>query len=328
MMMPSGKTPLVTVITVTYNSAKYVRDAIESVLHQNYEDIEYIIGDDHSTDDTWDIIGTYKDDRIRAYRNPSNMREYPNRNKALSMASGKYVVFIDGDDMIYPHGLMYMVTMLEAFPDSALAIVGYECNHIIYPMEITPEEIYKFQFFGRGFLSSSMVGNLFRTSVLKDLGGFPTNLVFGDYYIRLKICQRYNCLIINGNPVWARDTPGQASSYVFTTKGYIETLTLNREFIGSPDCPLNPSDQEKALRNIFRPTARKIVKSLLKLKWQDAGMIMRSLGWKLSDVNSYLFSPQDFSYKNKYNSTHLLRMDLSKNPFSKNHKSIGNGSSK
>lgn len=318
--MSAATAPLVTVITVTYNSAKYVRDAIESVLYQNYSNIEYIIGDDCSTDDTWDIIGEYQDERIKAYRNPSNMREYPNRNKALSMASGKYVLFIDGDDMVLAHGLTYMVTMLEAFPDAAMAIVGYDCNHFIYPLEFTPAEIYKFQFFGRGFLSFSMVGNLFRTSALKEQGGFPTNVISGDYYMRLKICLRHKCLIIGGNPVWGRATPGQASSNVGTPKGYTELLLMNRDIIQDPLCPLNEGDRKQALANIFRPAARRIVKDLLKLQWGRCMSLIRTLGWSWADVKKYFGAAQDHSYMSEYNSTNLLKMDLARNPYSANYK--------
>lgn len=308
--------PLVTVITVTYNSAKYVRDAIESVLYQNYSNIEYIIGDDCSTDDTWDIVGKYQDGRIRAYRNPSNLREYPNRNKALSMASGKYVLFIDGDDMVMAHGLTYMVTMLEAFPDAAMAIVGYDCNHFIYPLEFTSEEIYKSQFFGRGFLGYSMAGNLFRTSVIKEQGGFPTNVISGDYYVRLKIGMRHKCLIIGGNPVWARSTPGQASSNVGTRKGYMELLLMNRDFIRDTLCPLNEGDRWQALANILRPAARLIVKDFIRLQWGRSMTLMRALGWGWKDIRKYIGAVRDHSYMSEYNSTNLLKMDLSRNPFS------------
>lgn len=312
--------PLITVITVTYNSAKYVRDAIESVLHQNYTNIEYIIGDDCSSDDTWDIIGEYRDERIKAYRNPSNMREYPNRNKALSMASGKYVLFIDGDDMVLAHGLTYMVTMLEAFPDAGMAIVGYDCNYFIYPLEFTPEEIYKFQFMGHGFLGYSMVGNLFRTAVLKEQGGFPTHVISGDYYIRLKICLHHKCLIIGGNPVWARATPGQASSNVGTSKGFTELLLMNRDVIQDPLCPLNDGDRRQALANVLRPAARRIVKDLLKLQWMRSITLSRALGWGWTDITKYFGATQDHSYMSEHNSTNLLKMDLARNPFSNNYK--------
>lgn len=312
--------PLVTVITVTYNSANYVRDAIESVLYQNYSNIEYIIGDDCSTDGTWDIIEEYQDERIKAYRNPSNMREYPNRNKALSMASGKYVLFIDGDDMVLAHGLAYMVTMLEAFPDAAMAIVGYDCNHFIYPLEFTPAEIYKFQFFGRGFLGYSMVGNLFRTLALKEQHGFPTNLISGDYYMRLKICLRHKCLIIGGNPVWARSTPGQASSNVGTLRGYTELLLMNRDIIQEPLCPLNERDRKQALANVLRPAARRIVKDLLGFHWKRSIALARALGWGWRDIKKYFGAAQDHSYMSEFNSTTLLKMDLARNPFSTSYK--------
>ena len=112
--------PLVTIITVTYNSSKYVRDAIEGVLAQTYTNIEYIIGDDCSTDDTWSIIREYKDPRIKAYRNETNLGEYPNRNKAILMSTGEYLLFIDGDDYIYPHGLSYYVDLITKYPQAAI----------------------------------------------------------------------------------------------------------------------------------------------------------------------------------------------------------------
>ena len=92
--------PLVSVITVTYNSEAYVRDAIESILASSYVNFELLIQDDQSVDSTWTIIGEYKDTRIKAVRNEVNIGEYPNRNRALERVTGKYVLFIDGDDMI------------------------------------------------------------------------------------------------------------------------------------------------------------------------------------------------------------------------------------
>jgi glycosyltransferase involved in cell wall biosynthesis len=61
--------PVVTVITVTYNSGKYVRATIKSVLAQDYPNIEYIIADDCSKDNSWAIIHEFKDSRIKTFRN-------------------------------------------------------------------------------------------------------------------------------------------------------------------------------------------------------------------------------------------------------------------
>ena len=312
--------PLVTVITVTYNAARYVRDAVESVLSQQYANIEYIIGDDCSTDNTWDIVNEYRDSRIKSYRNQTNLREYANRNKALEMSTGKYILFIDGDDLVYPHGLSYMVTMLEAFPESALAIVGYDCPQYIYPLEFTPEEIYKFQFFSNGFLSYSMAGNLFHRSALKEQGWFPINFISGDYYVRLKICQKHKCLIIGGNPVWARATPGQASIAAGSEKGRAEIFLISKQFIEDPACPLNAHNRRQALYNTLQPAARTIVKNMLMLRWNEAISLKKELGWNWRDVRDYFSATPDRSYMSEYNATHLLKMDFNKNPYSINYK--------
>ncbi len=93
------------VITVSYNSARFIGHTINSVLNQTYKNFEYIILDDNSTDSTWQIIEGFKDERINAYRNPNNLGEYQNRNKAIEIASGKYIIFIDGDDYMYWNAL-------------------------------------------------------------------------------------------------------------------------------------------------------------------------------------------------------------------------------
>ena len=85
--------PFITVITVTYNSAKFVKQTIESVLAQSYKNLEYIIIDDCSTDNTWQLIQQYKDSRIIAFKNETNLREYSNRNKAIEIDKKGGILF-------------------------------------------------------------------------------------------------------------------------------------------------------------------------------------------------------------------------------------------
>ena len=114
--------PLISVLMVAYNSSKFIREAIESVLRQTYSNFELVIVDDHSSDNTWEIITSYNDARIRKYRNDSNLGEYPNRYKAISLAVGEYLIFIDGDDVVYPHGLQFMMHYAQEFQDCAMII--------------------------------------------------------------------------------------------------------------------------------------------------------------------------------------------------------------
>jgi len=89
---------LVSVIIPTYNSAKYISRAVESVLNQTYQDFEIIIIDDGSTDNTGEIVQSIKDDRI-TYIKQENAGPAAARNKGLEIAKGEYIAFLDADDM-------------------------------------------------------------------------------------------------------------------------------------------------------------------------------------------------------------------------------------
>jgi teichuronic acid biosynthesis glycosyltransferase TuaG len=92
---------LVSVIMLSYNHEKYVSDAIDSVLSQTFRDFECIIIDDCSKDNSKEIIRNYqrKDQRIRAFFHKTNMGIAPTKNDGLAEAKGKFIAFIDSDDI-------------------------------------------------------------------------------------------------------------------------------------------------------------------------------------------------------------------------------------
>lgn len=94
--------PTVSVCMPTYNQAKYLPEAIESVLRQTYADFELLIIDDYSTDGTADVISSYaaRDRRIRFIINDRNVGMVNNWNKCIEMASGEYIKFLFGDDIL------------------------------------------------------------------------------------------------------------------------------------------------------------------------------------------------------------------------------------
>jgi len=93
--------PKVSVITITYNRAKYLPEAIESVLAQTFTDWELLIIDDCSTDNTREVAEKYtaKDSRIKYFRNDVNLKISKSRNKGLELAQGKYIAMLDSDDI-------------------------------------------------------------------------------------------------------------------------------------------------------------------------------------------------------------------------------------
>jgi glycosyltransferase involved in cell wall biosynthesis len=90
--------PKISVILTSFNHEKYIREAIESVLVQTFIDFELIIWDDASTDQSWDIINSYSDTRIKAYRNEVNRRYVINR-AIIEVASGQYIAIHHSNDI-------------------------------------------------------------------------------------------------------------------------------------------------------------------------------------------------------------------------------------
>ena len=111
--VPEGK-PLVSIIVPTYNVEAYVREMLDSLLAQTFKKIEIICLDDGSTDRTPEIIASYqqKDSRIKLIRNENHRQAYE-RNRGIEMAEGKYVYFMDSDDILEPGCLSAIVGRAE-----------------------------------------------------------------------------------------------------------------------------------------------------------------------------------------------------------------------
>lgn len=116
--------PLVSVLLPTYHYARYLPEAIESVLAQDYPNLEIIISDDASPDGSADILRAYaaRDPRIRAVAHEQNLGMVANWNWCLQQARGTYVKYLFGDDRLAsPHAISRLVDLLESSPRASLA---------------------------------------------------------------------------------------------------------------------------------------------------------------------------------------------------------------
>src|SRR5579875_2494307 len=131
---------LVSVLMNAYNREDYIAAAIESVLASIYPQLELIIVDDCSKDSTVAIAKSYeaKDARVKVYVNEKNLGDYPNRNKAASYAQGKYIKYLDSDDIMYPHCLEVMVSSMEQFPEAGFGLCAKVDAQQPYPVMIAP----------------------------------------------------------------------------------------------------------------------------------------------------------------------------------------------
>ena len=116
--------PKISVLIPTYNYGRFLPEAIESVLAQEFQDFELLIVDDGSKDDTAEAVAPYcaRDKRVQFSVNAANLGMVNNWNHCLELARGEYIKFLFGDDKLcHPRALGKMLAMLESHPSAALA---------------------------------------------------------------------------------------------------------------------------------------------------------------------------------------------------------------
>ena len=177
----------VSVLMSAYNAEKYIAESIESILSQTFEDFEFIIIDDGSTDNTSQIIKSYNDYRIK-YHYHKNQGLSKSLNMGLALAEGEYIIKLDSDDIAYKERIAKQVSFMDSHPDYSLCGGGEdiisEDGEYIYTM-IPPSEdqdIRKEMEYKNSFVHSTMC---YRKE---------SALSFGGYYEDIKhFCEDY-CL--------------------------------------------------------------------------------------------------------------------------------------
>ena len=104
---------LVSIIMPSWNTAKFIGETIQSVKNQTYTNWELLIVDDCSTDNTDEIVASFKDDRIRYFHNEKNSGAALTRNKALREAKGEWIAFLDSDDLWAPTKLEHQINFMK-----------------------------------------------------------------------------------------------------------------------------------------------------------------------------------------------------------------------
>ena len=119
--------PLVSIITPLYNCEKYIEETILSVINQTYKNWEMIIVDDYSKDKGAEIVRKYRkiDSRIKLYKNEINQGVSFTRNRAIDLSLGKYIAFLDSDDLWKKEKLEKQISFMEE-NNIVLSYTGYE----------------------------------------------------------------------------------------------------------------------------------------------------------------------------------------------------------
>lgn len=282
--------PLVSVLMTVYTREKYIAEAIESILASTYQNWELIIVDDQSKDRSIEIAKEYekKDERIKVYVNEHNLGDYPNRNKAASYAQGKYLKYVDADDLIYPYGLEQLVYYMEQFPDAGYGLCSLEQDeNQIFPFQLSPIEAYKRHYIQKKSLfHKAPLSAIINREKFNSIGGFTGKQHLGDFEMWHLLSQQFPVVLMQHGMVWYRTHDDQQMNdnrtdpfvpfkYKLVAKGLI---------YDTDSCPLNDVDKETALKTINKSISRSILSAAKHHSITKALELKKASGKSISSI--------------------------------------------
>ncbi len=179
--------PLVTIVLPTYNRCHYLPASIESCLCQTHSNLELIVVDDCSSDDTAKVVNAFieKDERVRYVRNDRNLRLPESLNTGFRSARGEYLTWTSDDNMYRANAIDVMVRYLESHPKVGMVYAGYTAVNddleFLFEKRLGSKKI---------FLQRSPIGGcfLYRSSVRDVVGDYnPKHELFEDFDYWLRV---------------------------------------------------------------------------------------------------------------------------------------------
>jgi glycosyltransferase involved in cell wall biosynthesis len=260
--------PKVSILVTVYNRERFLSKCLESILASSWSDFEVVVVDDCSYDGSVEIGEFFaaKDSRIRFYRNSANLGDYPNRMRAAELASGKYLKYLDSDDLIYPHGLGVMVGALERYPDAAFALSHSSPeDEQPYPWMLDSAAAWRKQFLGRGCLSCGPSGAIIRRDRFFEVGGFRDWGVLNDIDLWMRLSAKWPVVLLPPALVWWRRHEQQEFTKNDAALFYLEKgFSLAMEALKSAECPLSPEDSDSAIQRARQHHARRLLSQMVK----------------------------------------------------------------
>ena len=206
---------LVSIIMPSYNTGKFIGETIDSVLAQTYSNWELIIIDDNSNDDTDSIIDTFDDIRIKYFKNDRNNGAAFSRNRGLKEASGRWIAFLDSDDLWLPKKLEKQINFMEKNRYNFSYTNYSEINdksellgiNVTGPKKITKIGMYKYCWPGclTVMYDANNIGLIQIYDIKKN----------NDYAIWLKVCKNNTCYLLDENLARYRRRVGSISNHSY-----------------------------------------------------------------------------------------------------------------
>jgi glycosyltransferase involved in cell wall biosynthesis len=195
--------PKISIITPSFNQAKFLRRTIESVLLQGYPNIEYIIIDGDSNDGSQAIIREYES-QLAHWESIPDQGQTDAINKGFSKATGKYLAWLNSDDIYHPGALAESVDYLESHPE--VGMVYGDCTFIDAADRVIgrfPAAATDYQRLRRGYVHVPQQASFFRADLWQKVGPLDPTFYFAmDYDLWVRLAKEAPLVYLPGH-VWA-----------------------------------------------------------------------------------------------------------------------------
>lgn len=245
---------LVSIIMPSYNTAKFISETIYSVLTQTYTNWELIIVDDCSTDNTDEVAKPFlSDERIKYIKNEKNSGAAISRNRALCEAKGKWIAFLDSDDLWLPEKLEKQIAFMEK-NDYRFSYTNYieidetanpNGRSVTGPKKVTRHGMYNYCWMGclTVMYNAETVGLIQIADIKKN----------NDYAMWLKVCKKADCYLLDEVLAKYRKRSGSISNH-----GYTKLIKWHYKLYREAEKKSSLVSAVLTLRNLFWGVWKKI----------------------------------------------------------------------
>lgn len=241
-----SEAPRVSVLMSVHNGARYVRQAVDSILAQTFTDFEFIIVDDASTDETPALLAQLQDPRLVRLRNDVNLGLTASLNLGLAVARGEIIVRQDADDVSWPERIARQVAVLDARPGVQAVFCG--CRLIdadgqvlqATPIWLSPEAIYLELFFNNCLAHGAAC---LSRALLQAVGGYAEALAYAqDYELWNRLKARTPLVMLDAALYDLRLHPASASQarQAEQAAAFRRILRANLDGLGLPQAAADP----------------------------------------------------------------------------------------
>jgi glycosyltransferase involved in cell wall biosynthesis len=212
---------MISVCMAVKNGGHYLRQQIDSILHQLSAEDELVISDDHSTDASISIIHSYRDPRIRVVVNPGKGM-LQNLENALLQCRGEFIFLTDQDDVWMPQ----RITMTSPY-FTAYDLVVNDCKIVDSRLHVLHDSFFEFNRSGKGILKNLLRNSYmgccmaFKRSLLVRALPFPSRIIMHDQWLGLVAERDFNTIFIPDQLVWHRRHERNASTTFYRSKYHL-----------------------------------------------------------------------------------------------------------